>query len=216
MGEDAALRKYKVGPKLTVRLQEFPDRKRFPKCEHCGQGHYWNVVWPSAWVMSRFLARGDAVRMLNGKRALVIGCGAGLESVVAAKMGAEVTVLDHSAEALRLTRENCILNGIDNAHTTRRCWLDRDGIAKLRRFDAVIGCDVLYNIGKKEVVNRLLEAAMKRKSIAFFAEPERIGAKDPRRLLDGSDFQIESTTSGIGSDGVEVHIYRVRRREALL
>jgi len=212
MGEGVVLRKYKVSPDLTVRLQEFPERKRFPKCEHCAQGRYWNVVWPSALVMSRFLARGAGGLALKGKRALVIGCGAGLESVVAAKMGAEVSVLDHSGEALRLTRENCLLNGVDNVHTTRRCWLDRDGIAKLLRFDIVIGCDVLYNIGKKDVVNRLLSAAMKRDAIALFAEPERIGAKDPRRLLDGSEFRIESTTSRIARDGVEVHLYRVGRR----
>jgi 2-polyprenyl-3-methyl-5-hydroxy-6-metoxy-1,4-benzoquinol methylase len=213
MDERAVSHKYNVSSHLTVRLQEFPARKRFPKCEHCGQGHYWNVVWPSARVMSRFLATDAAELGLKGKRALVIGCGAGLESVVAAKMGAEVTVLDHSAEALRLTRENCILNGIDDVHTTRRCWLDRVGIARLRRFEVVLGCDVLYNIGKKEVVNRLLSAALKRGGLALFAEPERIGAKDPRRLLDGSGFQIEATTSRVGSDGVTVHIYRVRHRE---
>ena len=214
MSQVAVSRSYKVSSRLTVRLQEFPHRKRFPKCEHCGQGHYWNVVWPSARVMSRFLATDAAKLGLKGRRALVIGCGAGLESVVAAKMGAEVTVLDHSGEALRLTRENCVLNNIDDVHTTRRCWLDGVGIARLRRFDLVLGCDVLYNIGKKEVVNRLLSSALKREGIALFAEPERIGAKDPRRLLDGTEFQIEATTSRVGSDGIEVHIYRVRHRDA--
>jgi 2-polyprenyl-3-methyl-5-hydroxy-6-metoxy-1,4-benzoquinol methylase len=213
MDEGAVSHKYNVSSHLTVRLQEFPARKRFPKCEHCGQGHYWNVVWPSARVMSRFLATDAAELGLKGKRALVIGCGAGLESVVAAQLGADVTVLDHSGEALRLTRENCRLNGVDSVHTTRRCWLDRDRIAKLRHFDVVLGCDVLYNIGKKEVVNRLLSSALKQNGIGLFAEPERIGAKDPRRLLDGKKFQIESTTSRIGIDGVAVHIYRVRHRD---
>ncbi|HLX36935.1 MAG TPA: hypothetical protein VKR29_04010, partial [Candidatus Binataceae bacterium] len=76
------------------------------------------------------------------------------------------------------------------------------------------GCDVLYNIGKKAVVTRLFSSALKQNGIALLAEPDRIGAKDPRRLLDGRKFRIESTTTRLGIDGVEVHIYRVRHREA--
>lgn len=213
---DGIVRTYVVTAKLRLRAFESPGRRKFPKCDQCdqcGQGHYWNVVWPSALVMSEYLAKRTADIGLRGKSALVIGCGAGLESIVAAKMGAAVRILDHSLEALKLTRENCRFNGIENIKTTKCCWLDAEKVGRLLRHDILIGSDVLYNIGKKETLHRLLGSALKKDGIALFAEPERVGAEDPRRMLDGSSFRIESSFSRIAKDGVEVWVYRVRRVE---
>jgi 2-polyprenyl-3-methyl-5-hydroxy-6-metoxy-1,4-benzoquinol methylase len=207
------MRRYKINSRLSLELSESPEQKQFPKCPHCGQGHYWNVVWPTALVFSKLLAKRSADFALVGKRVLVIGCGAGLESIVAAKLGADVCVLDHCAEALRLTRENCRLNGVENIKTTKCCWLDAEKVSKLRRYDVLIGCEVLYNIDKKETLARLIMATLKKDGFALFAEPERIAAKDPKRLLDGASFQIVASFSQLNIDGVEVWVYQVRRTD---
>jgi len=212
-GSDITTRKYVVTSNLRLNLLESPHQREFPKCDHCGQGHYWNVVWPPALVLSKYLARRGSDIDLNGKSVLVVGCGAGLESIAAAKMGAAVRVLDHCAEALRLTRENCHLNGVANIKTAKCCWLDHEKVGKLRRHDVLIGCEVLYNIGKKSTLTWLLTSALKKGGIALFAEPEREGAKDPRTLLDGPLFRIVSTFVQPASDGVEVTIYKVQRSD---
>ena len=198
---------------MRLSLLESPHQREFPKCEHCHQGHYWNVVWPPALVLSKYLAKRGGDIDLRGKSAIVIGCGAGLESIAAAKMGANVRVLDHCPEALRLTRENCRLNGVDNIKTAKCCWLDHEKVGKLRRHDVLIGCEVLYNIGKKSTLTWLLTSALKKGGIALFAEPEREGAKDPRTLLDGPLFRIVSTFVQPTSDGIEVTIYKVQRSD---
>lgn len=47
-----------------------------------------------------------------GDRFVEVGCGAGLVSMVAAKRGARVTATDLNPEAVRLTHENAVENGL--------------------------------------------------------------------------------------------------------
>lgn len=55
----------------------------------------------------------DWVRVIEGKRVLEAGCGAGLDSAQLARWGAETHLMDLSPGAVRLARDNYKENGVD-------------------------------------------------------------------------------------------------------
>jgi ribosomal protein L11 methyltransferase len=58
-------------------------------------------------LIERYVKKGDS--------AIDIGCGTGILSVIAAKLGAkEITAVDIDELAVKITKENCIINGVDN------------------------------------------------------------------------------------------------------
>ena len=72
------------------------------------------VLWPSSFVFSRYIARSDAgARLVRGARVLELGCGHGFVGIVAALCGASHACLtDADARALRLARGNVARNGL--------------------------------------------------------------------------------------------------------
>lgn len=51
----------------------------------------------------------------NGNNAMDIGCGTGILSIIAAKLGAQhITAVDIDEVAVRVTKENCIINQVEN------------------------------------------------------------------------------------------------------
>jgi len=60
------------------------------------------------------LLLGELARRLGGReRVLDVGCGSGVLAISAARLGADVTAVDITAEALAATRRNAIHNGVD-------------------------------------------------------------------------------------------------------
>lgn len=58
-------------------------------------------------LIERYVKKGDS--------AIDIGCGTGILSVIAAKMGAKgITAVDIDELAVKITKENCRINGVDN------------------------------------------------------------------------------------------------------
>ena len=81
---------------------------------------------------------------LDGVRAVELGCGLAVPSLVAAARGAEVTAVDWAADAIDLLAENAARNGVavTGVHAD---WREFDG-----DFDLVLAADVLYearNVG---------------------------------------------------------------------
>ena len=66
---------------------------------------YWADLWASAIGLSRYLVDNHAI--IHNKKILEIGCGLGLPSIVAGKLGAsEVTLTDYLQDALNFARLN--------------------------------------------------------------------------------------------------------------
>jgi predicted nicotinamide N-methyase len=112
---------------------------------------------------------------VRGRRALVLGCGVGLESVVLAKLGAEVWALDHVPAALWLVRRNCRLNGLAPVHTRWWCWRDTTTRRRLGSFELVIGSDILYEPAGAEAIAAVLQTTLMPQGVALFADPGREG-----------------------------------------
>ncbi len=163
----------------------------FPRCRYCGENRFWNVVWPTGVALSRYLARVFSDKGLKECRALVVGCGVGLESLVLAKLGARVWALDHNPQALRLVRLNCKLNGIPPVRTLLCCWRDSKGVQRLGPYDLLVGSDVLYGPEEARWIIALLQRALKPRGQALLADPVRDRAvRDFPRLLLQQGFRV--------------------------
>jgi len=101
---------------------------------------YWAERWPSGIALAEQVStRHD----LRGRRVLEIGCGLGLPSLVAARLGADVVATDWSADAIALLERNASRNGL-RVTAVPADWRDTDAIVSLGPFDLVVAADVLY------------------------------------------------------------------------
>jgi predicted nicotinamide N-methyase len=135
---------------------------------------YWAELWPSAVALGRVLATRE---LQGGFRALELGCGLGLPSVVAALRGAEVLATDWSEEALAVATLNAERNGA-RIETARLAWADE--LPAGAPWDLVLGADLLY---ERRNVDQLLALLPRLGREVLLADPGRpaLGA-----FLDGA------------------------------
>ena len=134
-------------------------------------------------------------RTVAGKRVLVIGCGAGLEAIVLAKLGAVVSVLDHIPAALQLVAHNCVRNQVEPVTLHLCCWRDARALRRLPASEIVIGSDVLYDPVAARGVTRLLTTVLQPGGKALIADPVRsfrTGAETFVRVVTTAGFRLTS------------------------
>jgi predicted nicotinamide N-methyase len=129
---------------------------------------YGVVLWPAAIALSHEVAtRADEFR---GRTVLELGAGTGLPGIVAASLGATVVQTDRHELALAVCRRNGDRNrvaGIDYVQADWAEWADP------RRFDWVIGSDVVYAESLHPLVRRVLDASLVPGGRALLADPFR-------------------------------------------
>jgi predicted nicotinamide N-methyase len=134
---------------------------------------YFGVIWPAARALTAVLQeRGPAG--LAGHRVLEVGCGLALPTLVAARLGAQVTATDFHPEVPRFLHANVALN--DVAERVRYVALDwRQGIPAemLGAFELVVGSDVLYERQHALEVAGTLTRLVKPGGEILLADPAR-------------------------------------------
>ena len=109
---------------------------------------YWAELWDSSFGLGAHLvehvvqrARSPSLQTWDPSTSVLdLGCGMGLTGLVAAALGARVTLADLEPPALLLARLNT-LPYRDRAHVRKVDWR-RDRLNE--RFDLILGADVLY------------------------------------------------------------------------
>lgn len=99
---------------------------------------YYASLWPSARALADVLWEWRAT--LAGTRVLELGCGLGLPSVVAARLGAQVTATDFHPDAGAWCQANAAAHGVAVAFRAGD-WCD---LPDWQPFDLVMGSDLLY------------------------------------------------------------------------
>ena len=99
---------------------------------------YYAALWPSAHALATVLWERRAI--LAGKRVLELGCGLGLPSIAAARLGASVTATDFHPDAGAWCRTNAEANGVALTFHT----FDWNTPPEWAPFDIVLGSDLLY------------------------------------------------------------------------
>ena len=164
---------------------------------------YWAERWPSGIALAEHVsARGD----VRGMRVLELGCGLGLPSLVAARLGADVVATDWSPDAVDLLARNAARNGVRLDAVTAD-WRDFDGVASLRPFDLVLAADVLNEERNATPILALLEllgapatiADPGRRHAAAFLDGARrdgwtVDTDDDPRIPSGGIYQLRRPT----------------------
>lgn len=122
-----------------------------------------------------FGADSRTLRPLPGRRALDVGCGAGLLAEPLARMGAEVTAVDAAAENIAVAREHAAAGGltIDYRHGDI-------GTLGLAGYDLVTSMEVVEHVADKQAFLDALARALAQDGLMVLSTPNRTTAS---RLL---------------------------------
>ena len=127
--------------------------------------------------------RGDprAVKPLSGKRALDVGCGAGLLCEPLARLGAAVTGLDAAESNIAVARDHAVSAGLAVDY---RCG----DIAQLElgQFDLVCAMEVIEHVADKPAFVAALAAALKPDGLLIMSTPNRT-LKSRVLLVEGAE-----------------------------
>ena len=169
---------------------------------------YWAELWPSAIALARHLGREN----LAGKRAIELGCGVGLPTVVALASGAEVLATDHYEAALDFTVHNAWANLDLMPRTVLLDWHAPEA-ERLGTFDLVLAADVLYERRSAPSLAGLVPKLLAPGGKAVFADPRREDATLFLELMGERGFEnaTESVVVEQGGRGVRVLVHRLRR-----
>jgi predicted nicotinamide N-methyase len=169
---------------------------------------YWAELWPSALALARHLSKRD----LTGIRAIELGCGVGLPTIVALAHGARVLATDHYEAALEFTAHNASTNLNREPDTALLDWRT-PGIEGLRTFDLVLAADVLYERKNAAALAELVPKLLAPSGEAVFADPRRDEAPVFLAAMQGNGFEdaVEEITVEQGTRKVRVLLHHLRR-----
>jgi predicted nicotinamide N-methyase len=129
---------------------------------------YYTRLWESAQALAEAMAARP--ELWPGRRVLELGCGLGLPSLVAARLGAEVTATDFHPHNGPFFLANARENGLDRIRYERMDWR-RPHLAG--DFDIVLGSDLIY---EAEMVEPFVACARRYclpGGLLLFADPGR-------------------------------------------
>jgi len=134
---------------------------------------YFGVVWPSARALSIFMS--ERKSQFSKKKGIEVGCGLGLVSVVAAKIGADVLASDFHPDVGEWVKKNAELNSVKLPYAQWN-WTDLDQIPssiQLGSYDFVLASDVLYESRHPENLAEALARLVKPKGSVYLSDPGR-------------------------------------------
>lgn len=175
---------------------------------------YFGVVWPSARALGEMVAAiPDAD--LRGKSVLELGCGLAIPSLIAAKRGAHVVATDFHLEVPRFLARNRELNGVIDLEYQALNW--QKGWPDDRRFDWVIGSDILYDRHQPEALASALEHLLAPGGTALIADPARPYLGEFTRKINSLGFreklEVRSVPDSFGSSASRKEVFTLTLRK---
>jgi predicted nicotinamide N-methyase len=169
---------------------------------------YWAELWPSAIALARYLSHEDPA----GKRAIELGCGVGLPTVVALARDAQVLATDHYEAALDFTLHNARTNLGREPETALLDWHAPDA-EPVGTFDLVLAADVLYEHRNAPALADLAPGLLAPGGEALFADPRRKDAPLFLEMMEKRGFENKTKEMMVeqGGRGVGVLVHRLRR-----
>lgn len=130
---------------------------------------YYAALWPSAQALATVLweRRG----LLPGSTVLELGCGLGLPSITAARLGARVTATDFHPDAETWCLANAAANGVTVDYRT----FDWNQPPDCAPFDLVIGSDLIYERRHIPALASCIGRLCAPSGFALIADPGRDG-----------------------------------------
>ena len=179
--------------------EEFAQDERIP---------YWADLWPSSVALTRHIFEGEH---MAGRRAVELGCGVGLPSVIALARGADVVATDHYEAALDFTRYNALVNLGRELRTQILDW-HTPRTQGLGYFDLVLVADVLYERRNVAALTALIITLLAPGGEVLLADP---GRKNAPVFLEGMrgigfGFSTEECLVPMDDRTATVFVHRLR------
>lgn len=128
---------------------------------------YWADLWPSSIALA-----GIVPELLPAPaRVLELGCGAGLVSSAAARLGHDLLATDYYTDALCFTRVNAWNNAGREIEVRHVDW--RELPADIAGCEALLASDVIYEKPNAALVAEAIRSALAPDGVAFVADPGR-------------------------------------------
>lgn len=174
----------------------------------------WAKIWPSSLILGYTLTK---FPFPDDCSILEVGAGGAVNSLVLAKLGHQVSVSDVDSFALLFSKINALKNGVDDKLTLHCVDFTTDAVE--RRFDYIIGCEVLYAEAAFEPLLKFLSNHLSDNSAA-----EIVLAMDQKRqgreFFDMASEQYSMMKSAAkykdretGEENV-VNLFRMKRKQA--
>ena len=157
-------------------------------------------------VLARYLSQQD----LSGKRAIELGCGVGLPTVVALDRGARALASDHNEAALDFAAHNVRTNVGREPETALLDWFS-PRIDGLGPFDVILAADVLYERRNAPTLANLVPRLLSPDGEAIFADPRRPPAPSFFEAMEARGFRVSAESLVVEQGGREVTVllYRI-------
>lgn len=183
-------------------LEEFNRDEKLP---------YWADIWHSAVALGDFLQQYP--HTIAGKHILDLGCGLGLEGLVASRYAGSVTFADYDSNALIAAELNALQNGC--AGQLEYVHLDFRNPPH-KQWQVVIAADIIYEDRFTEPLLSFLDRATGGDGMIIIAEPNRTVAERFFAALKYSGFRIRSfnRTGVLHGRAVDVAIHCAARSES--
>jgi methyltransferase-like protein 23 len=173
------------------------------------QRPYGVVLWPAAIALAHDVAsRAEAFR---DARVLELGAGTGLPGIVAASFGGCVVQTDRNALAMSVCRRNGARNGL--ATTIEHRLADWSTWDDERRYDWIIGSDILYAQRMHDHVRRILATNLAPEGRALIADPFRSMSLPLLEAMEADGWTITLTKWRVGADKAprSIGVYELTR-----
>lgn len=141
-------------------------------------------VWPGALVLAEYL--GSSVTTLRNQKVIELGCGCGAVGIVAASLGADVTLTDVSEKNLEVARRNALKNGVE-VSTAAIDW--RTPLRENSEFDIVVASDVVYAPSLVAPLLCVLRE-IKHDTLIIANEERSNNQREFGRLLESCDYEL--------------------------
>lgn len=168
---------------------------------------YWAAVWESADALAEMLGTRhlDALlgRDLSGLRALDLGCGTGTTAVALLSRGIHVTAVDIEVPALRFAQFNTL--AWRGQIRLRRFDWSKDNLG--RRFDLIVGADVLYERDQWPNLDRCWRAHLDEGGVVVLGEPHRPRADEFGPFAREAGWQVQIVQATAKPDRRPVRLF---------
>ncbi len=167
---------------------------------------YWAELWDSGGGVAAYLVHRYPTELAR-RSVLDLGCGQGLLGCVAAALGARVTFADLEAPALLFARLNAVPFG--RRTTTRRTDWQRDDLG--RRFDLIVGADILYDRTQWPHLERFWRGHLAADGRVLLGEPGRPTGGMFLDWLGGRGWTVDEHEQAVPTRERPIRIFVLRR-----
>lgn len=148
---------------------------------------YWVEIWPACKLLAKYIWENP--EKLRAKIGIDIGCGLGVATLIAKKIGAKIIGLDYMYEALTFARQNALINQVDKPLFVQMDW--SYPAFKEQSLDFILASDVFYEKRFFSGLDSFFKTCLKNSGFVWLSVPDREISKQGIDFLKKAGWKLE-------------------------